>query len=327
MKENPTYTQLTRETRYLIARLHAEKIRLTEIARLAGIDKSTPGREIKRNSVNGIYCPETAHRLAESRRKGRSRIPPEVREEAVGLLRRDQSPEQISLSLKRKYARTVISHVTLYADIEKDKTQGGDLHRHLRRKRPYRKKKGKGAPQIKGRVSISQRPKIVEKRKRIGDWEADTVVGKNGRQSILTVVDRTSRYTLMAKLDYKSASNGKAALCRLLKPFMRKGKRNKVRTITSDNGAEFFYHQAISEALEAKFYFADPYSPWQRGTNEHTNGLIRQYLPKGCDFDALDDETLRKIMDKLNHRPRKCLGMKTPHEVFFAEKCPVALRG
>ena len=307
--------QLTREQRYTISHMHAARISNTEIARVIGVDKSTIGRELKRNSINGQYCPAHAQALCAGRRKGTPRIDRESwltveRGIALGL-----SPEQISLRLKKEGIAT-ISHVSIYRHIAADKAQGGSQPTHLRRKKKYRPRQGTSA--IRGRVGISERPAVVEERSRIGDWEMDTIVGRNGRQAMVTVVERKSRLTLLAKLPFKGAEVLQEAVVRLLRPF-----KEQIHTITSDNGSEFARHADIARSMEADYYFADPYASWQRGTNEHHNGLIRQYLPKGCDFDAVDDEKIQWIMDRLNHRPRKCLAAKTPYEVFFGKECPL----
>ena len=166
--------------------------------------------------------------------------------------------------------------------------------------------------QIKDRVSIDQRPKIIDNRDRIGDWEIDLIIGKNHKSAIVTIVDRLSLKTLVAKVIRKQSKLVADSTVSLLAKY--KGKATW--SITSDNGKEFADHKEISEALELDFYFAHPYASWERGTNENTNGLIRQYLPKGSDFDDVDDATCEFIMERLNSRPRKCLQYRTPDKVF-----------
>jgi IS30 family transposase len=161
---------------------------------------------------------------------------------------------------------------------------------------------------------IDKRPKIVEKKSRIGDLEIDTVIGKNHKGALVTVVDRKSKFTLIKNVPNKEASVVTKALIEMITPI-----KAITKTITSDNGKEFAYHKEVSEALNTDFYFANPYHSWERGLNEHTNGLIRQYLPKKSDFTHVSKEEIIMIQNRLNHRPRKVLGYKTPYEVFFKE--------
>ena len=171
---------------------------------------------------------------------------------------------------------------------------------------------------IPNRVSIDDRAAIVETRSRIGDWEADTVIGKNHRQAIVSIVERKTGFTLIQKVERKTALAVSQAMIGLLKPH-----RKKVHTITSDNGKEFAGHEEIASKLKANFYFAHPYSSWERGTNENTNGLIRQYFPKNRDFTTITQHEINMAMERLNNRPRKRLGYQTPNQVFF--KSGVAL--
>lgn len=167
---------------------------------------------------------------------------------------------------------------------------------------------------IKNRKFIEERPAIVNDKNRVGDWEIDTIIGKNGKQAIVTIAERVSKKTLLRKVEFKTAKLVANATIEALSSLPR-----KVFTITADNGSEFCYHQLISEALNAEFYFAHPYSAWERGVNENTNGLVRQYLRKGCDFSSVTHDDLIFIMDRLNNRPRKTLGYKTPNTVFATE--------
>ncbi len=193
------------------------------------------------------------------------------------------------------------------------------LYKHLRHQhKKYRKRYGSPARNgpIKNRVFIDERPKIVDEKTRLGDWEIDTIVGKNRKQAIITLVERFSKKTLCTKIPRRKADLTKEATINILKPIV-----DFVLTITGDNGVEFAEHEAISEALNTKFYFAHPYSSWERGLNENTNGLIRQYLKKGSDFSFINNDNLIEIMDKLNNRPRKYLGYATPNEVFNRAYC------
>ena len=237
------------------------------------------------------------------------------------MLREDWSPEQISGWLTREEGVSV-SHERIYQHVYEDKRRGGDLHRHLRCQKPRRKRYGHydRRGQIRERVSIDERPEVVEARSRIGDWEADTVIGKLGGAVLVTLVERRSRLSLIALAPNKTAEAVKAAILKVLQSLSA-----QVHTLTYDNGKEFAYHMEIAKVLKADGYFAHPYHSWERGLNENTNGLIRQYLSKGTDFNKLTDRQVLEIMDKLNNRPRKCLGYKTPNQVFFGIKPPVAL--
>ncbi len=237
------------------------------------------------------------------------------------LLREDWSPEQVSGWLAQEEG-TAISHEWIYWYVYEDKRRGGDLHRHLRCQKPRRKRYGHydRRGQIRERVPIDERPEVVEARSRIGDWEADTVIGKPGGAVLVTLVERRSRLSLIALAPNKTAEAVKAAILKVLQPLSA-----QVHTLTYDNGKEFAYHMEIAKVLKADGYFAHPYHSWERGLNENTNGLIRQYLPKGTDFNKPTDRQVLEIMDKLNNRPRKCLGYKTPNQVFFGINPPVAL--
>jgi len=237
------------------------------------------------------------------------------------LIREDWSPEQISgwLLSTRQLA---VSTEWIYQHILSDKQSGGGLYLHLRCKKQRKKRYGTYSRrgQIPDQISIDQRPAIVDARTRYGDWELDTVIGKNHQQALVTLVERKSRLTLIAKVIRKTAENVSDSIVSLLstlKPW--------VHTLTSDNGREFARHTYIAKKLKAKFYFAHPYASWERGLNENTNGLIRQYFPKKHDFTTITEYQVERVMDKLNNRPRKCLGFKTPNEVFFGIKPTVAL--
>ena len=231
-------------------------------------------------------------------------------------IEQEWSPEQISLTMVMAGISSV-SHETIYRYLQKDREQGGTLYTGLRHKRrKYRKRYGGSDRRghIKDRVSIEERPTIVEERSRIGDFEIDTVIGKNHKQALVTIVDRYSKLTLIKKVTHKRAELVRITAVELLSPIS-----HWVHTITSDNGKEFAEHEKISKAIKADIYFAHPYSSWERGTNENTNGLIRQYFPKGTRFEEITDEQIRVVQEKLNRRPRKTLGFKTPYELFFGK--------
>ena len=219
------------------------------------------------------------------------------------LLREEWSPEQISLWLAEEKCVS-ISHEWIYHYILLDKSNGGDLYRHLRCQKQRKKRYGTYSRrgQIPHQVSIEQRPAIVDARTRFGDWELDTVIGKNHQQALVTLVERKSRLTLIAKVARKTAANVTQAIVSLLKPLA-----SWVRTLTADNGREFAGHQQIAKAIKADFYFAHPFASWERGLNENTNGLIRQYFPKGHDFRTITQHQIQMVMDKLNNRPENAL--------------------
>ncbi len=225
----------------------------------------------------------------------------------------DWSPKQIS-GYAKKHNLFSISHEWIYQFILKDKQKGRKLYKHLRHQnKKYRKRYGSPKRQcpIKNRRFIDARPHIVDEKGRIGDWEIDTIIGKNRKEAIVTVVKRVSKKMVAKKINQKTAEQVTSATISGLESFA-----GNVLTITGDNGSEFAYHEQISEALRADFYFAHPYSSWERGLNEDTNGLIRQYLKKGSSFARVTEDELAIITDKLNNRPRKTLGFATPKEVF-----------
>jgi len=295
----------------------------SQIAKIIGVHKSTISREMLRNRGLRGYRPRQAHLFAEDRRARavKARIPPDTWNLVKRLLRVDWSPEQISGWLDSEF-QIQISHEWIYQFILKDKRQGGNFYLHLRCKKQRRKRYGSTSyhGQLLNRVSIDKRPAVVDARSRIGDWELDTIIGKGHKQALVSLTERKSRLTLLAKVKQKSAELISRSVQCLLEPIV-----SKVITLTSDNGKEFARHQEISTALRANFYFAHPYSAWERGLNENTNGLIRQYFPKQHDFTTITEKDISMVMNKLNNRPRKCLGFKTPNQVFFGMKPFVAL--
>jgi IS30 family transposase len=317
------YKQLTQEERYQISALLKAGHAQSEIAMILNRDKSTISRELRRNTGLRGYRPKQAQRLAAERRQ--SKIQPRITDavwvSVERLLRQDWSPEQISLWLKAE-KQISISHEWIYQYVLQDKHFGGELYRHLRCQKQRRKRYGSynRRGQIVDRVSIDDRPAIVDRRSRIGDWELDTIIGKNHQQAIVSLSERKSRFTLIHKVERKTAQCVSRAIIKLLKPFS-----DRVITLTSDNGKEFAEHKKIADKLNAKFYFAHPYASWERGLNENTNGLIRQYFPKGSDFTNITQKEINQVMRKLNNRPRKCLGIKTPNQVFLGINPSVAL--
>jgi IS30 family transposase len=309
-----SYKQLAQEQRYQIYALLKMGHNQTEIATVIGMHKSTISRELGRNSGLRGYRPKQAHHKALSRRNhSRMRIWSETWELIEAKLRLDWSPEQVSGWLSRQHAIQV-SHEWIYQYILTDKQAGGDLYRHLRCQKKRRKRYGSydRRGQLPNRVSIEERPEIVEKRQRIGDWEVDTLIGKGHRQAIVTLTDRKSRFALLRKVDRRTADQVSEAVIGLLQPVM-----DRLHTLTADNGKEFAEHERITQELQADFFFAHPYAAWERGANENMNGLIRQYIPKKYDLASVSDVDVVSIMNRLNHRPRKCLDFLSPFEVFF----------
>lgn len=313
------YKQLTHKERYQIYALLKEGLNYSQIAKNIGFHKSTISRELSRNSNKENYHPDSASIKTFTRHRNKNKfikITVNVQKYIHRYLKQDWTPEQVAGKLKLDYIAD-ISHEAIYQYIYKNKKAGGRLYLHLPHKlKRYNKRSGvyNSRGMINNRVSISKRPKIVEHKTRIGDWEVDTVIGKYHQGAIVTIVDRKSKFTLMKKLPTKEAIGVSNAIVELLYPI-----KNIIHTITSDNGKEFSYHESISNSLNINYYFCDPYSSWQRGLNENTNGLIRRYIPKRTDFDTISDKEIVMIQNKLNHRPRKSLGYKTPFEVFMKE--------
>jgi IS30 family transposase len=315
-----SYTQLTQEQRYQIDALLKMGHNQTEMAECVGVHKSTISRELRRNKGLRGYRPKQAHQKALSRRNhARPRILPETWAVIVAKIRLEWSPEQISEWLKRHVA-VEISHEWIYQYILADKRAGGTLHRHLRCQKKRRKRYGSydHRGKLPNRVSIEKRPAVVDQRKRIGDWEVDTIIGKGHHQAIVSLTERKSRLVLLRKVDRRTADLVSDAVIDLLQPISE-----RLHTITADNGKEFAEHEHISRELNTDFFFAHPFAAWERGTNENMNGLVRQYIPQEREFASITEHELLVITNRLNHRPRKCLDFMTPFEVFFEQ--PVAL--
>lgn len=290
----------------------------TTIATIIGKDKSVVSRELRRNRDmrNGEYRYKQAQRKYEERLKQKPkavRFNAEVRERVEAMLAEDFSPEQI-VGRCRLEGLGCVSHERIYQHVWADKRRGGDLYTHLRRKgRKYRKrgagKDGRGI--IRDRIPIDSRPAVVDEKKRFGDLELDTVIGRNHKGAILTVNDRATGLCWLALLDGKESEPLKNALINMLSPL-----KGVIKTATADNGKEFAAHREIAEALGIDVFFAHPYHSWERGANENMNGLIRQYIPKKSSFENLNDEDIQLIQNKLNNRPRKRLNFLTPIEYF-----------
>lgn len=327
-----SYNHLTEEERYQIDDLKREGFSQKEIAKKLGRSPSTLSRELSRNRGERGWRPRQAQLSAIERLITRGmhnarRVSESAWKYAEKHLVEDQwSPEQIAGRLELEGLET-ISHETIYQRLFEDKKKGGILHTHLRCKKQRKKRYGSARSKrgaIPNRVDIDQRPAIVDSRKRTGDWEGDTIIGSHtGGAVIASMVERKSRYTVLAKAKNKSTATVLNSINQHMLPIAK-----LVHTVTLDNGKEFSQHEIISKALNADVYFAKPYHSWERGLNENTNGLVRQYFPKKVPFDNITNNDLQRVVKKLNHRPRKCLGYKTPFEVFSksCEKLGIALR-
>ena len=304
--------------RYQIEALIKEGLSYRAIAKNLEVSHSTISREIRRNSLDdGEYRAEQAvisTRYRYQRKKKNRRLTKAHIHYIRQHLKQGWSPEQISGRMV-KDGFSSISHETIYQYIYR---RGNEtLHQYLRHKnKKYTKRSAakRSRGQIKDKRSIEERPEIVDKKIRVGDWEIDTVIGKDHIGALVTIVDRHSKLTLIKKVPSKHAHEVTKATLELLRPI-----KQHTLTITSDNGKEFAYHKEISKALETEFYFAHPYRSCERGLNEHTNGLIREYIPKGTYFSDIDDRFIVEIQNHLNNRPRKALEYKTPAEVFFGK--------
>jgi len=312
------YKQLTDAQRYQIEAYLKANYTITQIAKELKVHKSTISRELKRNGKKRSYNAKHAVLLSKERKREsyKHRVFDLNMKRYIDkkLSNYQWSPEQIKGRCDLENI-PMVSTERIYQYIYEDQAKGGLLYQHLRtarrrRKRRLNRKHQRG--QIPNRVMIDQRPKEVDLKERFGDWEVDTIIGKNHKTAILTATERKSQFELMVKTDGTKADSIRKQLINLLAPF-----KALVKTITSDNGKEFAKHQEIAKKLNADFYFADPYSPWQRGLNEYNNKLIRQYLPKKTDFNLINNQTITMIIKKLNNRPRKSLDYKTPNEVFL----------
>lgn len=317
------YRHLTQDERYQIQGLHRAGQTRRAIARELGRSPSTISRELRRNADGDRYSAWTAQRRSKERRRAsaRERIDPETWAAIEAKLRDDWSPEQICGRFRRKRL-PVASHERIYQHVLADKHQGGSLWRHLRCGKRRRKRYGAARRRrFHDRRPISQRPKTVEGRHRVGHWEGDTMRFSGSRAVLVTVNERKSMYTRIARADRPTARKVTRGLLACLAPA-----GGCVQTLTLDNGSEFAEHDLVELALGIETYFADPYSAWQRGSNENMNGLIRQYLPRGTKLHQLIEAEIEAIEEKLNSRPRKKLGYRTPREVLLPALKRVALR-
>lgn len=311
-------SQLSLSERYEIFAFKKQGICNSEIARTLGRDKSTISRELKRNADGRSknYRPELAHRKAAHRHLQKNKykaFTAQMQENIIYWLEKDYSPEQIKGDAVNN-KRPCVSIERIYQFIWQDKKEGGKLYRHLRtRGKKYQKRGDKKAGRglIPNRTCISQRPEVVDKKNRIGDLEMDLIIGKGHKGALLTINDRATGVLRMGYIKGKEAVDIEKKAIALLEdsaPFLR--------TITTDNGKEFANHEKIAEQLGIDFYFAKPYHSWERGANENLNGLVRQYFPKGTNFDNIDEQAVKVAENILNNRPRKRYGYLSPNEVF-----------
>lgn len=310
--------QITLEQRKAIFKYKDKGFKNNKIAELIGVHPSSIGRELKRNSESGVYCPEKANNLTKERhikKKKRVDFTSEMKEKVHELLVKHQySPEQICQRLKLE-GKAIVSHETIYRHIWHDKKNNGTLYKSLRTKVFKRKKRGvsyQQRGQISNRVLITERPDIVNQRVRMGDLEIDTIIGKDHKGAIITINDRVCDVVRLIKVDSKEAEVIKKEVIKALFEW-----KDEIKTITSDNGKEFAYHKEIAEILDVQWYFARPYKSTDRGSNENMNRLIRQYIPKKTDFSTLNQKFIQNIEYKLNTRPRKKLNFMTPNEVYL----------
>lgn len=313
------YHHLTAEERAQIYALKKQGVKQKEIATAIGKSEACISNELKRNKGQRGYRYQQSHQKAVDRRKQASqasgvKMVGATKKLVLECLEKDWSPVQTSGWLAKEH-NVHISHETIYKYIWADKKNDGNLYKHLRHNgKKYNKRSGKNAGRglIPGRIDIKERPEIVETKQRIGDFEIDTIIGKNHKGAIVSIVDRRSKYTKLILVKRKTANLVTTALIWALM-----GIANRVFTLTADNGKEFAEHAKVAAALGAKIYFATPYHSWERGLNEHTNGLVRQYFPKKTDFGSLTQADVSLVEQKLNQRPRKELNFNTPENVFF----------
>lgn len=319
-----SYRHLTMNERNVIYTMQVQGRSLAEIARCLGRHRSTVSRECRQNvHSEGRYFSGEAQARANSRRRAHLRRPKtgdrRLMTYVTERLMDDWSPEQIAGRLSKRAPADLegrsISHTTIYRWIWSDPERFRQFRPFLRiarkpRRKPYGKPSRQG--QIAGKRSIEERPKEANARQRLGDWEGDTVVGKGRKGFLLTCVDRASRFLISRKVDLCAAE----PVAQKLRQSLRRLPADKRHSLTLDNGREFARPTELARRLRLDVFFAHPYHSWERGTNENTNGLLRQYLPKGTDLAEVTPEQLHACVWQLNHRPRKCLDYQTPFEVF-----------
>lgn len=310
------YHQLTSEQRSQIFALLQNKTSRKEIARIVGVSQSTISRELRRNKNSyGGYSWRKAHEMALERRERvctNRRLSPSVLNEAVKILREEQwSPEQISAYMKAK--GKPISHESIYRHIRQHPELKQYCRNNLKYRRHVKRPKATKATNIPNRVSIHDRPKEADGT-RVGDWELDLIVGKGQKSCLVTMVDRRTSFIQIRRLETKHHNVVAMAIIGMMTPYRL---TPALKTITTDNGTEFYDHQTFGRSLRTPVFFCDSYASWQKGAIENANKLIRQYFPKGTDFREVSDEEVRKVQRKLNSRPRAKLNFSTPTVEFF----------
>jgi IS30 family transposase len=324
------YTHITNDERDALQVMRSKGIKISIIAGVLGRHVSSIYREVERNSDSfNIYLAEKAHRKS-IKRRALNRPKPVTGNKPLlkcveRLIRKEYSPDEIvgRLQLEGRHPTWHISHETIYKYIYEQVKVGNDLRSYLRQGHRTRRKRRLAKDRrgiIADRVFIDQRPTIVDQRTRTGDWEGDTVEGAGKKGYVATWTERRCKYLVAYTLDRKASDK----LVTGAKKAFRSIPEEYRKTFTVDNGKEFSRHKELSKSLKGKVYFANPYHPWERGLNENTNGLLRQYLPKKKSFEDLTQKELAKIVSKLNNRPRKSLGYRTPREAFF--NLPLALQ-
>jgi len=310
------YTHLTSEERYYIEQRHKMGDSTTAIALALGRSQSTISRELMRNCGLRGYRHQQAHKKALKRHADKPKavkLTQELMESIDVMLFQQWSPEQISGRLKQE-GKASVCHETIYKYARKNSKVGGTLHLNLRHQKTYRKAYGNRTGSVKGipnRVDIDERPEVANQRERLGDWEADTVIGKGHQGALVTLDERKSKLRLVFPVANKTAELVTSGIITLLNGF-----KEWVHTVTFDNGREFADHGKVAQAIGCDTYFAKPYHSWERGQNENANGLLRQYFPKAMGLLNVTTQQVLEAVHKLNSRPRKCLGFKTPYDVF-----------
>lgn len=314
---NRKYKQLTDHQRYQTEAYLKVGQSKSFIATQLGVDKTTIYRELKRNlQKRGNYSASKAQLFTEERKErfGRNR---KFTKDKLKIIRHYIEQEQWSPKQIVGYCQSkqipMVSHERIYQFIRHDKAQGGQLYKQLRHRLKHRKRPIGKHISIKNRISIDQRPEIINNRGRFGDWEIDTIIGKDHKGAIVTIVERTTGFFMMRKLPKgREAKDLSKQVIDMLLPY-----KNSVLSITSDNGTEFAEHQNIAQKLETEFYFAHPYSSWERGLNEYTNKLIRQYIPKKSNFNLFSTQQITDIQHKINRRPREKIMFNNPKNIFY----------
>ena len=310
------YKHLSLEERHYIEISLENEMTHSKIAVALGRNQSSISNEINRNTGKRGYRHKQAHEKARRRHKEKSKatkLTESIESLIIGYLKKDWSPEQIAGRLE-KDGVIKLHHETIYQYVLSDKRSGGELYKHLRHQnKTYRKRYGAAHTRngIPNRTDIDKRPEVVNTRARVGDWEADTMIGKNHKGVFVTVDERKSKLRLAMPVSCKKARDVTDAMISLFSPM-----KHYVKTMTFDNGKEFAFHEEISRTLQCDNYFAKPYHSWERGQNENANGLLRQYFPKSMELIDVTKKQVYRAVHKLNSRPRKCLAYKTPYEVF-----------